>query len=176
MSKVYIGLGSNKGDRIGFLHYAVAELESDIGIKILALSSLYETKPYGVEDQPNYLNAVVLIETNYTPIEVYHKVKAVEKIVGRTKSKRWGEREIDLDIIKNWSEKKITEKMGQSDFIKEEGKLKNYQYYFSSCFLDVFLLKEINGYRVNYIQTRSTKLYGKIETKKCLKEISKKLN
>ena len=99
MSKVYIGLGSNKGDRIGFLHYAVAELESDIGIKILALSSLYETKPYGVEDQPNYLNAVVLIETNYTPIEVYHKVKAIEKIVGRTKSKRWGEREIDLDII-----------------------------------------------------------------------------
>ena len=99
MSKVYIGLGSNKGDRIGFLHHAVAELESDIGIKILALSSLYETKPYGVEDQPNYLNAVVLIETNYTPIEVYHKVKAIERIVGRTKSKRWGEREIDLDII-----------------------------------------------------------------------------
>ena len=66
--------------------------------------------------------------------------------------------------------------MGQSDFIKEEGKLKNYQYYFSSCFLDVFLLKEINGYRVNYIQTRSTKLYGKIETQKCLKQISNKLN
>ena len=66
--------------------------------------------------------------------------------------------------------------MGQSDFIKEEGKLKNYQYYFSSCFLDVFLLKGINGYRVNYIQTRPTKLYGKIENQKCLKEISKKLN
>ena len=85
-------------------------------------------------------------------------------------------KKFNLDVIKNWSEKKLTQKMGQSDFIKEEGKLKNYQYYFSSCFLDVFLLKGINGYRVNYIQTRSTKLYGKIETQKCLKEISKKLN
>ncbi|MFL2831009.1 MAG: hypothetical protein ACJZ80_06625 [Candidatus Puniceispirillales bacterium] len=66
--------------------------------------------------------------------------------------------------------------MGQSDFVKEEGKLKNYQYYFSSCFLDIFLFKEINGYRVNYIQTRPTKLHGKIEIQKCLKEISKKLN
>jgi len=99
MSKVYIGLGSNKGDRIGFLHHAIAELESDSGITILTLSSIYETKPYGVEDQPNYLNAVILIETDYTPIEVYHKVKTIEKIVGRTKSERWGEREIDLDII-----------------------------------------------------------------------------
>jgi len=99
MSKVYIGLGSNKGDRIGFLHHAIAELESDIGITILTLSSIYETKHYGVEDQPNYLNAVILIETDYTPIEVYHKVKTIEKIVGRTKSERWGEREIDLDII-----------------------------------------------------------------------------
>ena len=85
-------------------------------------------------------------------------------------------KKVDLDVFKNWSEKKLTKKMGKSDFIKEEGKLKNYQYYFSSCFLDIFLLKEINGYRVNYIQTRSTKLYGKIETQKCLKEISKKLN
>ena len=101
------------------------------------------------------------------------KVKTITLIkkINIPKSKKF-----KLDVIKNWSEKKLTEKMGQSDFIKEEGKLKNYQYYFSSCFLDVFLIKEINGYRVNYIQTRSTKLYGKIETQKCLKEISKKLN
>ena len=99
------------------------------------------------------------------------KTLALIKKINIPKTKKF-----DLDVFKNWSEKKLTKKMGQSDFIKEEGKLKNYQYYFSSCFLDVFLLKEINGYRVNYIQTRSTKLYGKIETQKCLKEISKKLN
>ena len=85
-------------------------------------------------------------------------------------------REFELDLIKNWSEKKLIQKMGQSDFIKEEGRLKSYQYYFSSCFLDIFFLKKENGYYVNYIQTRSTKLYGKIEPKKCLKEISNKFN
>ena len=82
----------------------------------------------------------------------------------------------ELDLIKNWSEKKLVQKMGQSDFIKEEGKLKSYQYYFSSCFLDIFFLKRKNDYYVNYIQTRSTKLYGKIKPEKCLKEISNKIN
>ena len=110
------------------------------------------------------------------PIKVPNQKQKVKTIALSKKISIPKTRKIDLDIIENWSEKKLTEKMGQSDFIKEEGKLKNYQYYFSSCFLDVFLLKEINGYRVNYIQTRSTKLYGKIEAQKCLKEISKKLN
>ena len=80
-----------------------------------------------------------------------------------------------LDVIKNWSEKKLIQKMGQSDFLKEEGKLKSYQYYFSSCFLDVFFLKKKDGYYVKHVQTRSTKLFGKIESEKCLKEISNKL-
>ena len=110
------------------------------------------------------------------PIKVPNQKQKVKTITLIKKINIPKTKKIDLDVFKNWSEKKLTKKMGQSDFIKEEGKLKNYQYYFSSCFLDVFLLKEINGYRVNYIQTRSTKLYGKIETQKCLKEISKKLN
>ena len=110
------------------------------------------------------------------PIKVPNQKQKVKTITLIKKINIPKTKKIDLDVFKNWSEKKLTKKMGQSDFIKEEGKLKNYQYYFSSCFLDIFLLKEINGYRVNYIQTRSTKLYGKIETQKCLKEISKKLN
>ena len=81
-----------------------------------------------------------------------------------------------LDVIKNWSEKKLIQKMGQSDFIKEEGKLKSYQYYFSSCFLDIFFLKRKNSYYVKHIQKRSTKLYGKIKSEKCLREISNKIN
>ena len=110
------------------------------------------------------------------PIKVPNQKQKVKTVALSKKMNINKTEKIDLNIIKNWSEKKLIQKMGQSDFIKEEGKLKNYQYYFSSCFLDVFLLKEINDYRVNYIQTRSTKLYGKIETQKCLKEISKKLN
>jgi len=99
MSKVYIGLGSNKGDRIEFLHNAIIEIENEDRFSILDISSFYETKPYGVADQPNYINGVVLIETDFTPLEVYNKVKDIETIVGRTKSSRWGAREIDLDII-----------------------------------------------------------------------------
>ena len=110
------------------------------------------------------------------PIKIPNQKQKVKTIALSKKISIPKTKKFDLNIIKNWSEKKLTEKMGQSDFIKEEGKLKNYQYYFSSCFLDVFLLKQINGYRVNFIQTRSTKLFGKIETQKCLKEISKKLN
>ena len=102
-----------------------------------------------------------------------HKVKtvALEKKLNIPKTKIF-----ELDVIKSWSEEKLIQKMGRSDFIKEEGKLKSYQYYFTSCFLDIFFLKKDNGYYVNYIQTRSTKLYGNIESEKCLKEISNKLN
>ena len=99
MSKVYIGLGSNKGERKEFLQHALTEIENNSGLSILDISSIYETKPYGVTEQPNYLNAVLLIETEYSLLEIYHKVKKIEKIVGRIESKRWGPREIDLDII-----------------------------------------------------------------------------
>lgn len=99
MSKVYIGLGSNKNDRIEYLNQALLELEQTSGISIIELSSFYETKPFGVENQQNYYNAVVLIETFFSPTELYEKLKQIEKSVGRTKSFRWGPREIDLDII-----------------------------------------------------------------------------
>ncbi len=99
MSKVYIGLGSNKNDRIEYLYQALLELEQTSGISIIELSSFYETKPFGVENQQNYYNAVVLIETFFSPTELYEKLKQIEKSVGRTKSFRWGPREIDLDII-----------------------------------------------------------------------------
>jgi len=85
-------------------------------------------------------------------------------------------KKINLITFKNWSEKKLIKEMGSSDFIKQEGKLKNFQYHFSSCFLDIFLTKKKNGFFVTYIETRSTKLYGNIETNKCIDEIRKKLN
>ena len=129
-----------------------------------------QTKSKKIENKKNSNNGEM------APIKVPNQKQKVKTITLIKKLNIPKTKKIDLDVFKDWSEKKLTKKMGQSDFIKEEGKLKNYQYYFSSCFLDIFLLKEINGYRVNYIQTRSTKLYGKFETQKCLKEISKKLN
>ena len=99
------------------------------------------------------------------------KVKTVtlNKKINLTKNKKF-----QLSIIKNWSEKKLIKEMGLSDFIKQEGKLKNFQYHFDSCYLDIFLIKKKNGYFVTYIETRSTKLYGEIKTKKCLIEIKNK--
>ena len=85
-------------------------------------------------------------------------------------------KKINLRTIKNWSQKKLIKEMGSSNFVKQEGKLKNFQYYFSNCFLDIFLIKRKNKYFVTYTQIRSTKLYGKVVTKKCIDEISNKLS
>ena len=63
MSRAYIGLGSNKDDRVSYLNRSLLELEKVIDISVLEVSSIYESKPFGVKEQPNYLNAVVLIET-----------------------------------------------------------------------------------------------------------------
>ena len=78
--------------------------------------------------------------------------------------------------MKNWNEKRLLKRLGKSDFVKEEGKLKNYQYYFKECYLDVFLIKKNNGYFVDYIETRPTKLNGKINTSSCFHEIKQIIN
>tara|TARA_B100001059_G_scaffold231830_1_gene268450 strand:- start:951 stop:1493 length:543 start_codon:yes stop_codon:yes gene_type:complete len=110
------------------------------------------------------------------PIKVPKQKEKVKTVALNKKIKRLKIKKINLSNIKNWSEKKLLKEMGSSNFIKQEGKLKNFQYYFSNCFLDIFLTKKKNGYFVTYVQTRSTKLYGNFETKKCLDEISNKLN
>ena len=66
-------------------------------------------------------------------------------------------------------------KVGKGDFLKKEGRLKNIQYYFSKCFLDVFLIKRNNGYLVTLLQIRPILLNGSINKDKCLDEISNKL-
>ena len=99
MSKVFLALGSNKGEREEYLKNALLALESDSEVSIIARSSIYETRPYGNIPQKNYFNGVILIETSYSPDEIYLLIKKIEKEVGRTDSVRWGEREIDIDII-----------------------------------------------------------------------------
>jgi 2-amino-4-hydroxy-6-hydroxymethyldihydropteridine diphosphokinase len=99
MSRVFLALGSNKGEREKYLKNAFTALNSDSKVNVIATSSVYETKPYGNIPQNNYFNGVVLIETSYTPDKIYLLIKKIEKEVGRTESVRWGEREIDIDII-----------------------------------------------------------------------------
>lgn len=99
MPRVFLGLGSNKGDRLRFLREAFAALASIRGVEVSAWSAVYETSPYGFKDQGDFLNAVVEIATDLPPAVLHAEISMVESIVGRTPSIRWGPREIDIDIL-----------------------------------------------------------------------------
>lgn len=94
---VFLSVGSNLGDREGNLRAALRGLGPEVRIR--AVSSLYETAPVGVTDQPAFLNLAVVGETGLTPDELLAHAKAVERQVGRTETYRWGPRVVDVDII-----------------------------------------------------------------------------
>lgn len=96
---VYIGLGSNKGNRLSFLNYSIAALSKIENIRILKVSSVYETKPFGIEDQNNFFNAAAKLATFLDPQSFLKIIKQLEEKLGRTESKKWGPREIDIDIL-----------------------------------------------------------------------------
>lgn len=95
----YLGIGSNLGDRMKNLEMVSEIIDESPYINLLTKSSVIETKPYGVEDQPNFLNAVLKIETIFTPYELLYFCKKIEKIAGRKATRRWGERSLDVDIL-----------------------------------------------------------------------------
>ena len=95
--RVYIGLGANLGDRAGTLRAAMTEL-GRLG-SVAAISSLYETRPWGDLDQPDYLNAAVRLETDLEPDELLGELKGIELRFGRVPARRWGPRALDLDIL-----------------------------------------------------------------------------
>ncbi len=97
MPVAFIGLGSNLGDRIGSIQKAIGEI-SKLG-DISALSSLYETEPVGVEDQPDFINCVIKLEANLSPYDLLVSLQSVEKKLGRERREKWEPRTIDLDII-----------------------------------------------------------------------------
>ncbi len=78
---------------------AVDSIEADYKCKLLDKSAVYESKPFGHISQDNFLNAVISVDTQYTPKELFYALKSIEKKVGRTHSIRWGPREIDLDLL-----------------------------------------------------------------------------
>ena len=110
------------------------------------------------------------------PIEMPKQTETVQKLAIKKQVKMPNANKFSLGMFINWNEEKLIKELGQSHFVKEEGKLKNYQYHFKECFIDVFLLKKNRIYLVNYIEKRPTKLNGKINIKACYKEINQKLN
>ena len=95
----YLCLGGNLGDRIAALTEALQLLDATPGMVRIACSSVYETEPWAVADQPNFLNLVAAYETTLTPADLLAACKSVEATVGRTPSFRWGPRLIDVDIL-----------------------------------------------------------------------------
>ena len=97
MARAGIGLGSNLGDPAANVRAGIDAL-AEIGT-VLARSRLYRTKPWGRAEQPDFCNAVAIVETDLSPHELLNRMKDLERRLGRTKAERWGPRVIDLDIL-----------------------------------------------------------------------------
>jgi 2-amino-4-hydroxy-6-hydroxymethyldihydropteridine diphosphokinase len=109
VSVVYVGVGSNVGDRQGFCRRAVEELGSSTGIRVDGTSSLYETSPVGGPPQRSFVNLVARIATDLAPRQLLTACKNVEHRLGRQDSEiRWGPRVVDLDILL-FDQEKISE-------------------------------------------------------------------
>lgn len=97
--RVFIGLGSNLGDRECSIERAISLLKGTRGIELIRRASLYETEPVGLEDQPWFFNTAIEIRTKLSPQELLALLKDVERQLGRKTRQRWGPREIDLDLL-----------------------------------------------------------------------------
>ena len=99
MSLVYIGLGANLDQPQQQLEQALIELAQLPHSELISHSSLYHSKPVGPQDQPDYINAVALIETTLSPLELLDALQQLEQDHGRIRKRHLGERTLDLDII-----------------------------------------------------------------------------
>jgi 2-amino-4-hydroxy-6-hydroxymethyldihydropteridine diphosphokinase len=97
MARAHIGIGSNTGDSEAHVRLALARLR-ELG-DVIASSSLYRTRAWGVRDQPDFINAVATLETALNPRELLVALKRFEEEIGRVPTFRWGPRVIDLDIL-----------------------------------------------------------------------------
>jgi 2-amino-4-hydroxy-6-hydroxymethyldihydropteridine diphosphokinase len=99
MLRVYLGLGSNLGARAHNLARALLRLALEPGIELARLSPVYETAPWGVTDQPNFLNMAAEVRTVLAPLELLGRAKEIERAVGRQPGVRWGPRVVDIDLL-----------------------------------------------------------------------------
>lgn len=96
---VYIGLGSNRGERRKNIEKSLEFLDKTERIDVISVSPFYDTEPYGYKEQPRFLNGVAKMLTSLKPASLFKKMKKIEKEMGRRKGRRWGPRIIDLDIL-----------------------------------------------------------------------------
>ena len=99
MNKVYIALGSNLANPQAQLTAALQALNELSDSRLTAVSSFYQSKPLGPQDQPDYVNAVACLETSLAPLALLDELQRIEHEQGRVRLRRWGERTLDLDIL-----------------------------------------------------------------------------
>lgn len=98
MPRAYLSIGSNLGDRINYINKAIEKLKQN-NIKIIKSSNIIETEPYGYKEQGKFLNMAVEIDSDLEPFELMKLISKIESELGRIRTKRWGPRVIDIDII-----------------------------------------------------------------------------
>ena len=104
-TRAYVGLGANVGDAQRALESAIAALDAMPNARVAAVSDLYRTRPVGVEDQPEFLNAAAALDAPEGPdpetgaLALLIALKAIERAFGRQERERWGPRELDLDLL-----------------------------------------------------------------------------
>jgi 2-amino-4-hydroxy-6-hydroxymethyldihydropteridine diphosphokinase len=98
MHITYIGIGSNIGDREKNCLTAI-DMMNERGVSVTERSSIVETPPWGLEDQPRFMNMVACAGTRLEPLDLLNTLKEIERVMGRKKTVRWGPRLIDLDIL-----------------------------------------------------------------------------
>jgi 2-amino-4-hydroxy-6-hydroxymethyldihydropteridine diphosphokinase len=97
MHTIYLGLGTNLGNRAANLQAAVVRLAENLSVT--AVSPIYETAPWGITDQPDFLNMCLTAQTDLPPHELLKLLKNLEKEIGRVPGERWGPRLIDIDLL-----------------------------------------------------------------------------
>ena len=107
----WLGLGANMGRRARMLAAALRALDATEGLGLIAASSVYETEPAGVTDQPAFLNMVARFGCSLTPAALLGAVQAVERDLGRVRTARWGPRTIDVDVLLLGEERLQTEEL-----------------------------------------------------------------
>lgn len=99
MTRVFVGIGSNLDKPVEQVKQALSALENAAKINRGKTSSLYSSAPMGPQDQPDYINAVVELETDLTAHDLLDELQAIENQQGRVRNRHWGERTLDLDIL-----------------------------------------------------------------------------
>jgi len=97
--RAFVGLGSNLGDREAQIRLALDALRQVAETRVVRVSSIYDTEPVGEPNQPNFLNAVALIDTQLSARQLLWNLQLIERRLGRVRTQRWGPRTIDLDLL-----------------------------------------------------------------------------